>query len=314
MPRPTAYSTTACHGKPYGELPSVAADTHPEIRPGLDGDARAGPCACRSARFAHLDKESNQMAGISTLGPGPSILPGAAIPLDSGGESSEESSNGDDIVVVDLSDKKLERQLVFTSVQSQDQQQTTVTEDGSKQSDSQNTSVNSDSETTQEGAQEGGGGDGGGGEDDGPPPTPPDLSALDNPFFTRPSRSGLGSRRSPFGSSRSSSPFAGTGVGNSVFQGTGLGGSSFSSPGSSGVGGVFPGLGIGVDDESFDIFGDERPPPGPPERASESRSPLPSQISQLGSLADSELARANDLAARLSAQFGFSGGILDIVI
>ena len=132
------------------------------------------------------------MAGIPSLGPGPSFsLPGDAIPLDSVGEGSDESSNGDDIVVVDLSNKKLERQLVFTSVQSQDQQQTTVTEDGSKQADSQNTNVSNDSETAQEGAQEGGGEEDSA-EDDGPPPTPPNLSALDNPFFTRPSRSGAG--------------------------------------------------------------------------------------------------------------------------
>jgi hypothetical protein len=247
------------------------------------------------------------MAGFSLLGlPG---LPGAAIPLDSGTDSSEESSIGDDIVVVDLSDKKLERQLVFTSVQSQNQQQTTVTDDGSKQSDSQNTSVDNEGETTQVAAQEGGGGG------DGPPPTQPNLSALDNPFFTRPSRSGLGSRRSPFGSSRSPSPFAGIGAGSSVFQGTGLGNMNFAAPGSSGMGGVFPGLGIGVDYASFDIFGDEGPAePRPAARASESRTPQPSQFSALSSLADAELARANDLAARLSAQFGFSGGILDIVV
>ncbi|MDA0838340.1 MAG: hypothetical protein O3B01_20925 [Planctomycetota bacterium] len=253
------------------------------------------------------------MAGISTLGPGPSFkLPGAAIPLDSGFEGSDESSDGDDIVVVDLSNKKLERQLVFTSVQSQDQQQTTVSEDGSKQSNSENTSVNNDSETAQEGAQEGGGGEDSA-EDDGPPPTPPNLSALDNPFFTRPSRVGGGSSRTPFSSSRSSSPFAGGGSGNSFLQGTGLGGSNYKAPGSSGVGGVFPGLGIGVGNNSFDILGDERPAePRAPARASETRAPLPSQISESNKFADSELSRANDLATRLSAQFGFSGGILDL--
>ena len=234
------------------------------------------------------------MAGISPISSG--LSPALRLP-ESGGNTeylddvASEADEGD-VVVVDLSNKKLERELVFTSVQSQNQQQSTVNEDGGEKSDTQTSNVNNESETD----------DGAAVEEDGPPPTMPDLSALDNPFFQRPSRSGsTGSRGIPTGAR---SPFSSSETG-SVFQG------------SNGLNGVplpptppsISSLGLFDDSTAFGNFGTGISGSSP---SNAFRANPAEQVGALRLFAADELANATSLADKLSGAFQHSAGLLDI--
>ncbi len=254
------------------------------------------------------------MAGIpslsSALGPPPN-LPGAAIPLDQvdgpvesdgfvvdTGEGEAPIQQDGDVLTIDLSNKSLERQLVFTSVQSQDQQQTTVTEDGTKKSDSQNTSVTNEGEAEEDGSEEA--------EDDGPPPTPPDLSALNNPFFQRASGSSFGGGLGVFGAGRPANPFQSSAP-DSVNQSRG--GSGI--PQIGGSASPFPALGVFRNRSVGSSRSEERTSPNRPVFASTDFGS--GRVNELKSFADAELARSGALADSLSQQFSRPGGFLDLI-
>jgi len=266
------------------------------------------------------------MAGISSVAGGglSSPVPQSQLESQSASDGENPESTSEEPVVIDLSGKSLHREMVYESVQSQDQVQSTVSTDGSKKTDS------AESSTSNEGAPEGAGEEGEEQEDDGPPPAPPrlpDLSALSGSFFSQGARGsshgglfgvssfptggnsfrGAGSHYYPEGSEQGSSgffPSSITGGGSSTLAGS-------ASP--------IPDLGVFSSGDpgpvpAFEVFGDDFEAVVPVGSSSEAggvfRSEGDPESSTMGAadllsaFAMDELARMNQLAANLSQGFG----------
>jgi hypothetical protein len=226
-------------------------------------------------------------------------------------------------VVIDLSNKSLQREMVYSSVQSQGQTQTTVANDGSKQTDNAANSTESKNGESQEGSGEPAK------EDEGPPPSPPampNLSALNGSFFTQ------GSRRSRAGGAEFGLSSYPTGGNRFASAGTAYygGGSKTNAalPGGSVLAGsALPVPQIGVFSDGapgqvagFQVFGGDFEAIVPAGSGSEAagvfnpqaagRSPALDAVNMLSAFAEGELGRMNELAASLTRgfePFAFSG-------
>ena len=227
-------------------------------------------------------------------------------------------------LVVDLSNKKVERAIVYESNQSQRQNQTSEVTDGTKKTSLVEESTSN--QTDQDGEQEGGGTT-----EDGPPPTPPampNLSMLSNPFFSQGSggsNSGIGSPFGGGGTNSSFSPARPSGLG-ALTYGAGTAGSpgTTGSPGRDTGAPSFPGLEVfgGGSRDGYEAFsGDFEPfvPSGLGPEAGGSVSPgfVTDSAGLLSGFAQQELQRMNDLAQGLASQFGgrsAGSGLLDDLI
>jgi hypothetical protein len=227
-------------------------------------------------------------------------------------------------VVIDLSNKSVQREMVYSSVQSQGQTQTTVANDGSKQSDSAQSSTNSKDGESQEGD---------GQEektDDGPPPTTPaipNLLAMNSPFFTEVSQvfriGGADFAISRFPTGGNSFTSAGTayyGGGSKSNAAGGTSPSSVSGQGTVSVGSALPlpqlgafGSGAPGQVAGFEVFDDDFQPVVPAGSGPEvggvfnpqaaGSSPGLDAVTMLSAFAEGELARMSELAASLAQGF-----------
>jgi len=267
------------------------------------------------------------MAGISSISGSGLSSPVLQSPLESlSASDGEPGSSGEETepVVIDLSGKSLQREMIYESVQSQDQVQSTVSTDGSSNTD------DAESSTSNEGAAEGEGEEGEEQEDDGPPPAPPkmpNLSSLGGSFFSQ------GTRGSSSGGlfGVSSFPTGGNSfrdAGSHYYPGSSDGGQSGSllpsmfgggSPSVAGSASPIPNLGVFSPGDpepvpSFEVFGSDFqavvPVGSSPEAGGlfrsegDPESATTSAVDLLSSFAMDELARMSQLAASLSQGFG----------